>query len=274
MMTTPTSVPPAPRPPDSAGSGSGVWWRALGALFVVATLLWGTYHAITLLAHGERVERETFAAADVDRLVVDSSNGSVRIIAAHTDDIVVRAEISDGLRSTGEQRTLTDGVLELRASCPVLGSNFCSVDYEVVVPDDVPITVAADNGRVEVSGSDAAIDVNGDNGRVVLRDLSGPLVASTDNGRVEGTDLSSATADVDSDNGSVVLSFAVPPTAVEATTDNGSVEVVVPDDGTAYRLDMATANGDEEQSVLVDPASDRVIVVRSDNGRVTVRTGP
>ena len=37
-----------------------------------------------------------------------------------------------------------------------------------------------------------------------------------------------------------------------ATSDNGSVEVVVPDDGEAYALDMSTDNGSENQDIRVD----------------------
>ncbi len=78
----------------------------------------------------------------------------------------------------------------------------------------------------------------------------------------------------DSDNGSVSLEFTEAPTTVMATTDNGSVEVVVPNDGAAYRVDVQSDNGRETDEVLEDPASPRSITIRTDNGSATARTAP
>ena len=122
-----------------------------------------------------------------------------------------------------------------------------------------------------MTGTTAAVDVNADNGSVELASVSGPLDVSTDNGRVEGVDLGSSTVTADSDNGRVALEFSVAPMTVVATTENGSVEVVVPDDGTAYRLSLDTDNGSTNPDVPTDPASDRSITLRTDNGSVTAR---
>ena len=207
-------------------------------------------------------------------LDVDSANGSVRIVAADTDEVTVRAEISEGLRRTGERREIVDGVLELHATCPSIGSNFCWVDYEVRVPRDVPITVDADNGRIEITGTTAAVDIDGDNGTIELTDVSGPIVAETDNGRLTGTALRSETVRADTDNGRVELEFAVAPMTVEASSDNGSVEVVVPDDGETYRVTMDTENGSQEQSVRSAPDSPRSLTLTTDNGSVTPAPRP
>ena len=47
--------------------------------------------------------------------------------------------------------------------------------------------------------------------------------------------------------GGCTLGFVAPPTSVLATSNNGSVEVVVPDDGTAYRLDDGHRQRQPEQ---------------------------
>ena len=107
-----------------------------------------------------------------------------------------------------------------------------------------------------------------------LTDLGGPIIATTDNGRIEATSLRAPTMRADSDNGRVTLEFAAAPMTVEATTDNGPVEVVVPNTGEAYRLSIDTDNGRREQSVRVDPASDRSLTLRTNNGSVTARTAP
>ena len=273
MTERPAAAPGGQHPPRRHGP-IAVLWRIFAGLLIVGALAWGTYNVVTVLAHEERVETEAFAAADVRALDVDSANGSVRIVATDTDEVTVRAEISEGLRRTGERREVVNGVLELRATCPSIGSNFCWVDYEVRVPRDLPITVRSNNGRVEISGTNAAVDVDGDNGGVELTDVSGPVVAATDNGRLTASGLRSSSVRADTDNGRVVLEFITAPMAVEASSDNGSVEVVVPDDGEAYRVSMETDNGSQEQSVRVDPDSPRSLTLSTDNGSVTARTAP
>ncbi|MET0147322.1 MAG: hypothetical protein ABW328_21440 [Ilumatobacteraceae bacterium] len=260
------------RPPRRTPVAVRVLWKVFAGIFVVAALFWGTYNVVVLLAHEERAESSSYPAGDLTALDVSSSAGSVRIVATDGDTVDVRAEISDGLRSTGERQEVVGGVLQLRASCPNIGSDWCRVDYEISVPRDLALTVSSGNGRVEVTGTTGPVAVDADDGTVVLTSVTGPLDVSTDNGRVEGVDLGSATTTADSDNGRVTLEFSAAPTTVVATTDNGSVEVVVPADGTTYRLSLETGNGSRIAEVPDDPASDRSITLRTDNGSVTART--
>jgi DUF4097 and DUF4098 domain-containing protein YvlB len=91
---------------------------------------------------------------------------------------------------------------------------------------------------------------------------------------VPDTPDSSTEVRAESDNGRVELQFAVAPTMVDARTNNGSVEVVVPDDGKAYRVSSETDNGSEHIEVPTDPNAPRTISLTTDNGSVTARTGP
>ena len=273
-LPPPPPQPPrrAPRPTARTPLAVRVLWKVFAGILVVAALVWGPYQVVTLLAHEERVENESFPAAGIARLVVDGHSGSIEVAAADIDTIDVRAEISDGLRPTGESRELLGDELRLRTMCPNFGSDFCWVNYEIRVPRDVELVIDSDNGAVRVTGSTAPITVDGDNGSVHVADVSGPLHLESDNGRVEGTQLRSTTVTADSDNGRVQLEFDAAPTTVVASSSNGRVEVVVPDDGTAYRVDLRTDNGSENIEVPTDPASERTITLRSDNGSVTART--
>ena len=280
LIDTRPTGPAAPLPPPRALAGPPkrtptavrVLWKVFAALLIAATLVWGPYSVVTLLAHEEEVVEQTWPAAGINRLDVDNANGSIRIVASERETIDVRAEISHGLRRTGESREVVGDTLQLRGTCPLFGSNFCWVNYEIRVPTDLEIVVDGSNGTVTVTGSSAPLTLDNDNGSVQLADVSGPVQATSDNGRVEGTGLLSRTVTADSDNGRVVLEFAESPMTVVATSDNGRVEVVVPDDGTAYRLDIRSANGGETAEVPTDPNSDHTLTVRSDNGSVTART--
>lgn len=263
---------PAPRRTRRSPYGVRVLWKVFAGLLVVSALVWGPYQVVTLLAHDERVETETFPAAGIVRLEIDGSSGSVDVEASDRDTIEVRVEISDGLRRTGESREVVGDTLQLHSACPNFGSDFCWVDYQVRVPRGLELLVDGDNGSINVTGSDAPITIDGDNGSIRLSDVSGPLQLATDNGRVEATRLRSSTVTADADNGRVQLEFAAAPTTVVATSNNGRVEVVVPNDGTAYRVDVRSNNGSENVDVPTDPTSGRSITLRTNNGSATART--
>ncbi|MGH9270938.1 MAG: DUF4097 family beta strand repeat-containing protein [Ilumatobacteraceae bacterium] len=212
-----------------------MWWIA-GVVLFVGALTAGAYQVVTLLAHEERTETLSYPAAGLTTVDVATGNGAVRVTTSATDDVVVRARISEGLRRTGEEQQVVGDTLRLRATCPNFGSDWCAVDYTLEVP----------------------------------RDLA--LVIRTNDGPIEGSDLRSTTVSADTDNGGVELAFATPPETVTATADHGSVEVVVPDDGTAYRLDVETEYGERIEAAPIDSSSARSITVHTDHGDASVRT--
>jgi hypothetical protein len=269
------SVPapgPGATPPARTPSGVRVLWKLFALVLVVPGIAWGAYNVVTVLAHEERVETSTYPAAGLTSIDVHSAAGSVRIVGSERSTIDVRAEISEGLRSTGERQEVVGDQLQLRSSCPSIGSDWCRVDYEIAVPRGLAISIRANTGRVTVTDTTGTVEIDNDDGTVELIGLSGAIRATTDNGGIRASDLTSSTVGVDTDNGSVSLEFAAAPTTVTATTDNGSVEVVVPADGEAYRLVISTDNGGQTAEIPTDPTSPRSITLGTDNGHVTART--
>ena len=270
--------PPGPRPtmpprdPKRTPVVARFLWKVFAGLLVVGALVWGPYQVVTLLAHEERVETEQFSAAGLTTLAVDGATGSITITAADTDHVSVRADISDGLRKTGESRRVDGDTLRLHSACPNIGSEWCHVNWEVTMPAAMAVVIDNGDGHVTVSGTTAAVEIRNDNGTVELVDLSGPLNVSTDNGRVTAEQLSSATVTASTDNGRVSLAFANAPTTVAVTTDNGRADVVVPADGAKYRVDTHNDNGSNDVTVPKGATSQRSITVRTDNGSIDVRT--
>ncbi len=107
---------------------------------------WGTFNVVELIAHDERTERFTVPAGQLTRLVVDNDTGSIIIVGTTSDEISVEAEVSDGLRDTGFSHEIAGSTLELRGSCPPVGSMWCRVTYRVEVPRDLDVEVNADDG--------------------------------------------------------------------------------------------------------------------------------
>lgn len=245
-------------------------WIALGSIPAVGALALGTVQVVGVLAHEEVVETAAFAAEEVTSLRVGNENGPVDITGADVDEITVVAEISHGLQRTEHRAEVVDGVLVLDAECPFMPT-WCDVAYSVTVPRSLPVTADVDNGRITVRDLDGAITVDGDNGRIELFRVGGQVRVQSDNGRIEGTGLRSAILDADTDNGRISLSFAEAPDFVTATSDNGRLEIVVPPDDGAYRVDARTDNGSTDIGVATDPTSERSITAHSGNGSVAVR---
>jgi hypothetical protein len=246
-------------------------WVIFGSLLLVVGLWWGTYNVVELIAHEERTERFTVPAAQITRLFVDNESGSVTIVGADTDEITVEAEISEGLRRTGFDHQVVESTLELRGSCPVIGSMWCRVTYHVEVPRHLDVDVDVDNDRVNVRQVDGAVVIDTNNGGVDLTEIAGSVVVEGDNGGIVGTGLSSPRADIDTNNGRIELAFTDAPDRVNASGDNGSIEILVPAVAGGYHVTVDTDNGDDDLSgVANNPQSPRTITAETNNGNVRI----
>ena len=145
---------PPPRPTRRTPAAVRVLWKVFAGILIAAALVWGPYSVVTLLAHEERVENSSYPAADIARVELASENGSVDVIGADVTTIEVRAEISDGLRKTGESQEVVGDTLFLRSTCPNFGSDFCWVNYEIRVPRDMELDISNDNGSIDDHGHD------------------------------------------------------------------------------------------------------------------------
>lgn len=251
-------------------------WKTLGVVLLVGSLGWGTYSVVGVLAHDEYGTRSKYPIDDVDRLVVDGDNGSVSVAAGDVDEVVVKAEISDGWKRSDVSQEVVDGELRLDVECPVMFSMWCGVDYTVTVPTELasrlPVDIDWSNGRIEVSDVDGPITIGGHNGAIEVNDVRGKLRIDGSNGRITATGVSSSVVEADSHNGAIDLEFVRSPDRVVAKTSNGSVDVAVPDEaGVTYDVELETTNGDPHQDVAHDPRSDRTIALRTHNGDVTTR---
>jgi hypothetical protein len=277
MSTVTDWPPPAPlepivdssRPPRPARGRT--LWIVFGSLLLIGGLWWGTFNVVELIAHDERTERFTVPAAQLTRLVVDNDTGSITIVGTTGDEISVEAEVSDGLRETGFSHEIAGSTLELRGSCPLVGSMWCRVTYRIEMPRDLDVEVNADNDRVDVSNVAGNVVIDSDNGAVELADVSGPIEVAGDNGRVVGTGLSSAVTRVETDNGRVELAFIEPPDSVTVNGANGSIEIVVPQIEGGYDVTAETSNGSTDDIDVIDnPESPHKLRLETDNGSISV----
>jgi hypothetical protein len=273
-MTTPTSHDPNV-PTYQRVRGTGVrptyhLWLIGGSLLTLGMLTMVTLNIVSLLAH-ERVDEVTTIPVDVVReLDISNPNGRVEVVGGDVDEITVDSTVSHGLFETRYRVAVENGVLTIRSSCPFLTA-WCGVDTRVVVPADLPVRASSDNGRVILEDLSGPVTASCNNGALDLTRLSGDLNVRSDNGEVDGSALRSQVVVASSQNGAVRLDFTEPPMDVTATSSNGQVDIVVPEDPAMYRVTVETANGGTDVKVRTDPGSDRRITATSSNGSVEVR---
>jgi hypothetical protein len=247
-------------------------WKIAGSLLALPVLVLGTYQAVGALAHERSTETTAVDAAPISTIEVHNSAGSVRVIGVDGGDrITVRARISDSLRPT-EHDVATEGErLVVTGSCPIFGGEWCSVSYTIEAPPDVGLEIRADGG-IEVAGMDGDVRIATDQGRVTLDDIGGDVRATSDQGAILGSGLRASRVLAHTDQGRVTLRFGDPPRAVDAQSDQGSIEIVLPHvEGVAYRTDTDSDQGTVSDPIDQSPSSSRTLRAHSDQGDVTLR---
>jgi len=249
-----------------------VAWTLAGSVVAGFILLTGTVATINAITQDVQtfteVIREPVAALDIE-----VSNGAVTVVAVEAEPVAVTARVTGSLHRSEQQTAVEDGRLVVRERCRGWTSSFfCRTDYTISVPPGIDVDIRSRHGSVLVRGIEGTVNASSSNGSVAVEDVTGSLQLRSSNGRVEGRGLRARVATATSSNGPVSLAFARPPSTVRAESSNGPVEVLVPEDRTAYRVDASSSNGPVETLVATDPASRRTIVAHSDNGPVTIRT--
>lgn len=267
-MITETRPAPMPKPPDSSGGRAA--WIALGSIFAVASLVYGAFFIVQLLAYATTSTREVFVE-DVRSVDVRNGAGKTRIVATDDDEVVVEASITYGLQKPDNEATIEGDQLVVRSSCPGF-SQWCNVGYTIYVPADVAVVVRGSGGGVTVEGITGPIDASSSGGGVRVVDVRGPLRLRSSGGGITGERVRSGTVDANSSGGGVRLTFAEPPRDVAVHSSGGGVTVVVPETPEGYNIQASSSGGSVRTSeVRHDPASDRRIEVSSSGGGVTVR---
>lgn len=217
--------------------------RHLLRLTVASALLLG---GVACSGHGGAAVHGAAGAADPvlgspgDRLLITTDGG-------------LRLRPADGRRAVVDDRaerrwSHRDGswVLDLSCDDRFRDAGRCPRMPLVLVPADVGVTVTARNAGIDVAGVTAALDLTTVNGDVTVA-RSGQAAAAvklaTRNGSVRAAALDAGRVSARTVNGDVELTCSAPPSAVTATTTNGSVGVTVPPGGPAYRVTATTDNG-------------------------------
>ena len=166
-------------------------------------------------------------------LSVDAGqNGSIEVTGESRRDVQVRATVhawaydeAEAERIASAVNLRSDGVL--RAEGPdQRGRAGWSVDYEVVAPRDIDLTLETHNGSIAVAAVRGDLRLQAENGGIRLDGVAGDVRGRTTNGGVEA-ELTGRTWEG---------------AGLDLTTTNGAVRLRIPEDYSA-RLETGTVNG-------------------------------
>lgn len=240
-------------------------------LVVVLIVIGGVWAAATFGFDQTEVHSDTVYGT-VRAIVVESTSGDVDLVPARRL-IEVRETRHWVVSEPKLEQTRKNGVLTLKSTCTAERVVLpCSSDLRVAVPSGVKVTVKADDGDVDLRGTDVSrVHVDSDSGDVEM-DLAGRqslVFASSGSGDIDIVGRSVRAVDAQADAGDVSVDTGGLPRRIVAGSNSGDVEVVVPRG--SYRIRAISDSGEATVSGLTrNGRSLQSIHARTDSGDVSV----
>ncbi|MGZ4383160.1 MAG: DUF4097 family beta strand repeat-containing protein [Gaiellaceae bacterium] len=163
--------------------------------------------------------------AELTRVELNVERGNVTVLGGGNPSPVVLRHHDHSAFGHGpiQLRTVRDGVLSVSSSCPTVLLGSCSSDYQLIVPDNVPVTVRAGDGGITLDAY---------HGSAELETGGGPIrvVAFC------GFELDAKTSAGDIDVGA-----SCSPQELRLLSSSGDITAVVPPG--RYQIEAASSSG-------------------------------
>jgi hypothetical protein len=230
-------------------SGLSSWGRlvAASAVIVIGSLV--TIGAWALLTTEREVSTYSVRGS-LNGIALDLGEGDAQIIGAGTSPVVAvqRTDHFSFGHDADTTRSLQRGVLRIHSRCPITVLHTCSSDYQLRVPENVPISVRTGSGTVDFDGFRGTAHITTSSGGISVAGFCGfSLQARSETGDVDASSacpterlaLRSRTGHVHA---------TVPPGRyrIDATSDTGSREVkrLTPADEAPFQIQALSSEGD------------------------------
>jgi hypothetical protein len=230
---------------------------------------WGALTLASLLGRGSGEDSGSYDG--VSSIVLDTAFESIEVVGSPDATTVSMDRTYHWSFSEPKVGARQDGdVLRLSSSCTFQVAIGCTGRVHLVVPADVELRLQSSDGSMTLRDLTGPVDVVTSDGRLTASNLSGRVTMRTSDGSVNATGLRSENVEAVTSDGSVRLEFAVAPTSVTGRTGDGSIDVIVPRDGTAYDVNATTGDGGRDVSVPTDPRSAKHIELKTGDGSIEV----
>ncbi|QDY81303.1 DUF4097 family beta strand repeat protein [Streptomyces qinzhouensis] len=143
----------------------------------------------------------------------------------------------------------------------------CTAEYEVEVPDGIPVRGKVSGGTVKLSQV-GSVRVTTGSGRVELNGVTGAVEVVTGKGRITGRNIKGGPVRAQSSEGAVQLTARTPVSAT-VRTDGGRINVRVPK--ARYQVSVASEGGDTNVEMAHDPSGRYGITLRSKDGDILLQ---
>jgi hypothetical protein len=273
MTDTTTSMPTSPGPAaPRQDAGLRTSLRILAVFLSLALVGWGALTLASLLARATEHRSATYAG--VHALDLELAFESAEIVGSSTaTSVTMTRSYTWSLSKPDISNTLDGSVLSIRSSCPLSVGLGCSGHVRLVVPKDAEVRVRNSDGALTLRDIDGAVDLATSDGSINASNLTGQVKLHSSDGSMTVTGLRSSNVDASTSDGAVRLSFDVAPSSVTGHSSDGSIQVVVPPDGTAYHVTATTSDGSRVISVPTDPSSAHRIALSTSDGAIRVLDG-
>jgi Putative adhesin len=267
---TATSLAPSPRPaPRRPDGGVRTSLRILAVALSLLGVGWGALTVASLLARATDHRSATYEG--VRAIDVDLGFESAQIVGSATaTSVSMTRSYTWSLGKPSISNRVDRDVLSVTSSCPFSVGLGCSGHVRLVVPKGLEVRVRNSDGSVVLRDLTGPVDVSTSDGSVSATNLTGKLALHTSDGSLNASNLRSDTVDATTSDGSVHLSFDVAPSGVAAHTSDGSIEIVVPSDGTAYAVTATTSDGSRTISVPTNSSSAHRLTLGTSDGSIHV----
>ena len=168
-----------------------------------------------------KTQENGFAVSGSSRLVVNSQNGNVEVIAGAGNEVVVKALLKNADKVEYELKQVGDTItVDVKVDKTWWLFSDGGADITITAPAKTDVAIETSNGYVELHGLEGSGSVKTSNGLIVLDSLKGEFDASTSNGRIECGSMQGSLK-LRTSNGKVEVSNMEG--TVDAETSNGSV---------------------------------------------------
>jgi DUF4097 and DUF4098 domain-containing protein YvlB len=201
----------------------------------------------------------------VTGIVLDNGDGSVSVVGAARDGVLVTGEASFSDTDQFDVR-VEDGLLIVEHDCGDESS--CTVDYQLTIPEGTGIQITTDGGNVSVSDVKAGVAVTTATGDAFVRRIEGEIVVGTVSGLITGTQNRSRVASFTSEENGISVSFDEVIDTLRTETGEGDITVQLT--GGPYALDTETGSGSVDVNIDVDENAVQRVAIRTGKGDIKV----
>jgi Toastrack DUF4097 len=215
-------------------------------------------------------QAHTYAVSSpVHTLVINDWVGDVHVTGG-AGQVSVTERISYRHQLPATTHAVRAGTLTLTGTCPV--HQPCDVEYHVRIPPATMVRIDDQVGNIRLTALTGQVVVHTRAGGMALRSLSGAVQVSDRAGSISGSGMSSASAALSTNVGSIDVSFSAAPATVAATTSVGSISLRLPR-GVAYAIHASATVGSVHVAVPRASSSAHSITARTQTGSVTIQPG-